>query len=73
MLFVIFGLLDTVLLSAGLLRAEAAWAQSDRDRVTGRLVTADMEEPLPGATVTARTPADSSLVTGAARRSAPMA
>lgn len=54
-LFVVFGLFGTVLLSAGLLSTEAAWAQSDRGRVTGRIVTADTEEPLPGATVTART------------------
>ena len=72
-LFVVFGPLGTVLLSAGLLRAEAAWAQSNRSRVTGRIVTADTQEPLLGASVTARTPADSSLVTDAARRSAPMA
>ena len=56
-----------LLLVFGLLAAGEVWAQEPsnaRGQVTGRIITADTEEPLEGATVTARNPADSSLVSG---------
>lgn len=52
----------------GLLAAGEAGAQeqspSAEGRVTGRVVTADSEEPLQGATITVRTPSDSARVGG---------
>jgi len=52
------------LLCLALLPAQAQDAPDGQGRITGAVVTADDEQPLAGATVAVRNPADSSLVTG---------